>query len=296
MSMEELKQVKEMLAGQGTLAAPSLEEMRAGLDANADAFKPPEGIEVAPTEVGGVPGEWLTCDADGPVLFYLHGGGYVIGSPKSHRHMVGYLAKEMEGRALVIDYRLAPEHPFPAATDDALAAYKGLLDQGIPSSKIAVAGDSAGGGLTMATLLQIRDADLPAPACGMCYSPWVNLKNDGESFKTRADVDPMLSDKSMINNMSKHYAERTGYDHPLVSPQFADLSGLPPIMIQVGDHEVLLSDSEELNKNLQAAGVTSDLHVWDNMFHVWQSFWPMLEEGRKALDQSAWFMKRRVGT
>jgi len=273
----------------------SIAEQRARMDGLANFFAVPEGTEVEPAVVGGVKGEWVRArharrDA---VLLYLHGGGYVIGSPASHRHLLGAVG-EMTGLSLfAADYRLAPEHPFPAAVDDALAAYKGLLALGIAPDKLAIAGDSAGGGLTIATLVAARDAGLPMPACAVCISPWTDLSAGGESHRARAKRDPIVG-KENLDAMAAAYLAGKDAKTPLASPLFADLKGLPPLLIQVGTEEALYDDTTRLKARAEEAGVEVSAESWGGMVHVWHIFHPILSEGRDAIARIASFIKSRI--
>jgi acetyl esterase/lipase len=234
--------------------------------------------------VGGVPGEWqmprvLTGNR---AILYLHGGGYVIGSIATHRDMVGRIADASGARALLLDYRLAPEHPFPAAVEDAVAAYRGLLDAGSKPENIVFAGDSAGGGLTIAALVSLKQQGLPLPAAGICLSPWVDLTFSGESMKTKEEADPLLG-KGPLKWMGDLYLAGQAPESPLASPLFADLTGLPPLLIQVGSEEVLLDDALRLNVAAKAAGINVSLEVWDGMMHVWHLMAAMIPEGKQAI-------------
>jgi len=226
-------------------------------------------------------------------VLYLHGGGYVIGSPRSHRHLAAAIAGAAGTSALLLDYRLAPEHPFPAAVDDAVAAYRWLLDQGIAAGHIAVAGDSAGGGLTVATLLALLNARLPMPAAGVCISPWVDLTCRGESYRSKADVDPIVRSAG-VSEMARAYLATTDPRSPLASPLFADLRGLPPLLIHVGSDEVLLDDAIGLAERAKAAGVDATLEQWDRMIHVWHWFLPMLDEAQAAVASIGSFVRART--
>ncbi len=215
-------------------------------------------------------------------MLYLHGGGYVIGSPRSHRHLAAAIATAAGSSALLLEYRCAPEAPFPAAVDDAVAAYRWLLDQGVSAGGIAIAGDSAGGGLTVATLLALRDAGLALPAAGVCISPWVDLTCSGASYATKAVADPIVK-RAGVDEMARAYLGAADRRTPLASPLFADLRGLPPLLIQVGSEEVLLDDSVQLAERARAAGVDTTLEVWDQMIHVWHWFLPLLDEAEEAV-------------
>ncbi len=234
--------------------------------------------------VGGVKGEWAepAVHSANRTILYLHGGGYVIGSPASHRDMVSAIADAAQARALILDYRLGPEHPFPAAVDDALAAYRGLLQEGCPAQSLFIAGDSAGGGLTIATLLSIKQAGLPLPAAGICLSPWVDLTLESGTMTSKAADDPLLT-PAALRWMRDQYLAGQDPKSTLASPLFADLSGLPPLLIQVGSEEVLLDDSRNLNERARAAGAEVTLEVWDGMMHVWHLMAMMIPEGKQAI-------------
>ncbi len=254
-----------------------------------------ENVTVEAIELGGVPGLKLTpSDAEpGRAILYFHGGGYVIGHPKGHASMVSHIAAASRAVAYSMDYRLAPEAPFPAATDDGLAAYRALLDAGQDADKLVVSGDSAGGGLTMATAIQVRDSGLPTPAGLAPISPWVNLVNDSWSYRTKAESDPMIQ-KAGIDFMAQTYANGADLAQPLISPVNADLSGLPPVLIQVGSEEVLLSDSVLLAERAGGAGVSVTLEVWPEMIHVFHFFHPFLSDAREAITVLGDFVEART--
>ena len=264
-------------------------EQRRGIDKFAEKFPVESAISVAETTLGDVAAERLTANPEGPVLLYLHGGGYVIGSPASHRHLAARLGKEIDGTVYSIDYRLAPESPFPAATHDGLTAYRSLLDI-VPASRIAIAGDSAGGGLAFATALLVRQHNLPLPACLIGISPWVTLETGNESYDKLACVDPSLS-REIAAYFASRYLSGADPRDPLASPLYADLSGLPPTLLQVGDRECFFGDATRMHQSLISAGVDSELRVWKEMFHVWHLYWPMLAEGRAAIGEAAQFIK-----
>lgn len=256
---------------------------------------PPADIKSEQVSASGIDSEWVTAPgakADRVVL-YLHGGGYVIGSVKTHRDLMGRVSRSAQARVLGLNYRLAPENPFPAAVDDAVAGYRWLLGQGYKPSKIAVAGDSAGGGLTVATLVAIREAGLPLPAAGVCQSPWVDLEGIGESMTTRAKVDPVVQ-REGLNGMAQGYLQGKDPRTPLAAPLYADLKGLPPLLIQVGDAETLLDDSNRLTERAKAAGVQVKLEVCPEMMHVWQLFASFLPEGQQAVDVIGKFIAERT--
>ena len=270
-------------------------ERRKAFDAFVAAYPTAPDIVVEPVTANGVPAEWTTApDADHScAMLYLHGGGYVIGSVKTHRDLMARLSRAAKARVLGLNYRLAPEHPFPAAVDDAVAGYKWLLAQGAKPGRIAVAGDSAGGGLTAATLVAIRDAKLPTPAAGALLSPWVDLEGIGESMTTRAKIDPVVQKEGLVG-MAAAYLQGQNARTPLAAPLYADLKGLPPLLIQVGDAETLLDDSKRLEARAKAAGVSTKLEVWPEMIHVWQLFASFLPEGQQAIEGIGKFVIERT--
>ena len=245
---------------------------------------------------GGVTAEWVTAEgaSDSRVVLYLHGGGYIIGSPRTHRALMAKLSQDAGARVLGLDYRLAPEHPFPAPVEDAVAAYHWLLNEGYDPGRIAVAGDSAGGGLAVAALVQSRYLGLPMPAAAVCISPWVDMEGLGESMETRAKADPMVGKENLMIS-AKTYLGGSDPKAPLAAPLYADLRGLPAILIQVGDAEVLLDDSTRLAGVAREAGVEVQMHVWDDMIHVWHLFAPILPEGQQAISQAGEFIKKHTG-
>ena len=254
-----------------------------------------EGVSHSEVKAGGVPSEWAQVPgaAQDRALLYLHGGGYCAGSLKTHRSLVSQIAKTFKGRVLAIDYRLGPEHKFPAAVDDAVAAYRFLLEQGIKPSHLAIAGDSAGGGLTMATLLALRDKKIPLPAAAWPISPWVDLEGRGASLKTKAESDLIVTADGLHNYAEAYAGARRG--EPLASPVNANLAGLPPLLIQVGSAEVLLDDSLTLAQKAGAADVDVKLEIWPHMPHVWHIFAPMLSEGRDAIAGATLWLNARLG-
>ena len=244
----------------------------------------------------GVPAEWSIAPGSdaGRVLLYLHGGGFSVGSIVSHRAMVTETGRAARARTLAIDYRRTPEHAFPAALDDAIAAYRWLLAQGVQPGRVAIGGDSAGGGLTIAVMTALRDRGLPMPACGWCISPWVDMEARGDSFATKAAVDPMIS-RDYILELAGWYLGGTSPRTPLAAPINADLSGLPPLLIQVGSAETLFDDAIAIAARAGAAEVRVTLEVWPNMIHAWPLFFQQLSDGRRAIAAAGAFIAAGTG-
>jgi acetyl esterase/lipase len=273
----------------------TLPEMRKGWDdifANVDYTV---GAKAEKVDAGGVRAEWITAPgaAADRAIVYLHGGGYVLGSIHSHRDMCERLSRAAQARVLSLDYRLAPEHPFPAAVDDARAAYLWLLAQGFSPKRIAIAGDSAGGGLTFATLLALKKHGDPMPACATPLSPWVDLEGTGESMVSKDAVDPMVH-KPMIQQMGTTYVQSGNLRDPLAAPLYGDLTGLPPMLIQVGERETLLDDARRMADKAKKAGVDCTLEVWPGQIHVWQIFASKLDEGEEAIQKLGAFVRKHA--
>jgi epsilon-lactone hydrolase len=238
-----------------------------------------------------LPADWVGKADSKNVILYFHGGGYIVGSRTTHRSMVRQLCKEANCRALLIDYRLAPEHPFPAALDDAYLVYDWLMAQGYGAENIFIAGDSAGAGLTLACLLKLRDEKKPLPRAAGIFSPWTDLTASGDSVKTRDARDPMLSG-SKIPDAAEIYAAGEDLTHPYISPLFADLTGLPPLFVQVGTEEVLFDDADRLVKKAKEAGVQAELEIWQGMPHVHQIAHKLVPEARQALKTMGQFFRQ----
>lgn len=289
--------IRSFLADSG-LDAATIDEQRASMAGMASGAAAPDGIRVRSGTLGGVRAEWLTpvgVETDATVL-YLHGGGYCIGSLDTHRPLAGRIAAATGCTVITLDYRLAPEEPFPAAVDDAVSAYRELLASGTQPSRLAIAGDSAGGGLTVATLLALRAEGTPLPAAAVGLSPWVDLTQTAPSFDTRATVDPMVS-RTGLQVMASAYLGSADPRTPLASPLFAeDLGGLPPIHIEVGDCEVLLDDSTRLAARIEAAGGEVSLTVWPELIHVFQAFaGPLVPEAEESIVLIGGFLARQLG-
>lgn len=258
---------------------------------------PPRGVEIAAADAGGLAADDIAASrsqTDRRVL-YLHGGGYRIGSRKLYRHVTWRIASATRARLVAIDYRLAPEHPFPCALDDAIAAYRWLLANGDDARRIVVMGDSAGGGLTLALLLALRERALPLPGAAVALSPWTDLALTGATLAANAAADPII-DVEELPQFAADYLAGADPRNPFASPLYGDLAGLPPILIQAGSDEVLLDDSVRLAEGLRRANSPVDLHVWPRMFHGWQLFAPLLPESRQAIEQIGAFARRTLDT
>jgi epsilon-lactone hydrolase len=270
----------------------SVAERRERLDALGNAYRTADDIRLQSVSADGVPAEWSTAPgADAArALLYLHGGGFSAGSIVSHRAMVTETGRAAQARTLAIDYRRTPEHPFPAALDDALNAYRWLLAQGVQPSRIAIGGDSAGGGLTLATMVSLRESGLPLPACAWCISPWVDMEARGESYASKAAIDPMISQQYILE-LAGWYLGGVAPRTPLAAPLHADLGGLPPLLIQVGSAETLLDDAIGLASRAAAADVRVTLEVWPHMIHAWPLFHQQLTDGRRAIAAAGSFIR-----
>lgn len=280
------------VSNQAPIAAP-LEVQRQEWEAAVAATNLQLDALITPADLEGVYGEWVTArDSDqAGVLLFLHGGGYNAGSCKTHRAMAARLARAAHVRVLLIDYRLAPEHPCPAAIEDATNAYRWLLRQGITPQQIAIGGDSAGGGLALATLIALRDSGTKGPAAAFLLSPWLDLALRGESMQTRAELDPLTSYND-LREAARLYLGNLEPDDPRASPLYADLHQLPALLIHVGDHEVLRSDATRLSEKAAAAGVPVQLVIRDDMWHVWHAWADELPEARAAITQIGAFLRR----
>ncbi len=270
-----------------------LDQARVRMD-QLDRLPRPRHVDYVDVLVGGVPAIVATPTRVRPDrhLLYIHGGAYVVGSPKSHIAMAANLAKRASATATVIEYRLAPEHVYPAAIDDCVAAYRALITD-VDPALVTIAGDSAGGGAALSTLVSLRDAGDPLPGATYLLSPWTDLTGSGESVISRAEADPMI-DGAKIAESGRVYAGDVPLDDPGVSPLFADLSGLPPLLIQTGMDEVLLSDSTRLADRARQAGVDATLDLAEGMWHVYQMFAPVVPEATDALVRAAVFMRSRT--
>ncbi len=294
MASDELQAIIELLRAQPVIDA-DFPARRANMEAATGLWPVPDGTAAEPVEAGGVPCEWVSTPgvATDRAILYVHGGAYTTGSLVTHRRHVAQLSAAAGASVLNVDYRLAPEHPHPAAVDDAVAAYRWLTTSaGIEPRRVVLCGDSAGGGLAVATLLALRDAGDPVPAGAALISPWTDLTFSGASHDTRLDLDPMCS-RTSLTPSAEAYVGGGDPKGPLISPAHADLAGLPPLLIHVGDHETLLDDSTRLADRASAAGVDVELLVAPEMIHVWHVFAGMVPESDVALaDLGRWIEAR----
>ena len=262
--------------------------------------KTPDNVIVTPLNIprtsgASIPCEWIQMEeaSTKPVLLYFHGGCYVFGGLNGHRDVAWRLAEAGDVRVLLVDYRLAPEHPFPAALEDAIECYRWLLAQGTTPDKIAIGGDSAGGGLSVATLVNIKNLGMPMPNCSILLSPWTDLSLSGDSIGANADSDVMLT-AGALKKTADHYLGQSDHTAPLASPLFADLSGLPATFVQVSESEILLSDAQRLVTKMVDAGGEAMLETWPKMPHVWQILASRVPEGKAAIVKLGEFLKARL--
>lgn len=255
----------------------------------------PADISVEDLSLGGVPAERLSAEgaSNGKAFLYIHGGGFVGGSPRTHRPLTWRFAKEIGIPVYAIDYRLAPEHPFPAGLDDCVAAYRALLDKGYAAKSIIVGGDSAGGNLTLALALRLKAEGLPLPAALICLSPATDMTGTGASRHENAEADSLFVEEMFDSLKPAYYPGRDERD-PFLSPLFGDVSGFPPVLFQVGEREMLRDDSTRMAERLKAAGVEAVLEVWPKVWHVWQLNADMLPEGREAITHITRFARQHL--
>ncbi|HSV68693.1 MAG TPA: alpha/beta hydrolase [Methylibium sp.] len=292
--MNELERLEAMLRARP--ASLAIEQRRAASDALGDLFPLAADVHVEPVDAHGVPAEWTsTPGARTPseVILYLHGGGYVWGSLKSHRHLVSELGRAAAMRTLALDYRRAPEFPFPHALDDAVSGYGFLLDAGFDPRWIAVAGDSAGAGLAVALLVRLKELGLPQPACALLLSPWTDMTATADSYGRNAQRDPVL-DREIMRFLAEQYLGKRSRATPLASPVFADLNGIAPLTIFVGATEALLDDAVALARAAGLADVGVRLEIWPRMFHVWATYHQVLAQGRQAVARAGRLLREAV--
>ncbi|TFG15195.1 MAG: alpha/beta hydrolase [Promethearchaeota archaeon] len=271
-----------------------VQKSREALEDLAKLVKVPKDVKIQKVDIDGMPAEWISAPGteEDKVVLYLHGGGYISGSINSHRELVSSISRVSKARILIIDYRLAPEHPFPAAVEDSTKAFKWLIEnQQINPRNIIIAGDSAGGGLTFATLLNLRDNGMILPVAAIGLSPWTDLGITGETYKTKIKEDPMVSLDGIIFDAILYLGD-TDYKNPLASPLYANLNGLPPILILVGTAELLLDDSRRFAERAKHAGIDITLDIWDDMLHVFPAFAAFAPEGQKGIEKMGEFIKK----
>ena len=280
--MNELERLEAMLRARPAFL--SHEQRRAAYDANGDLFPVAADVRVEPVIASGIPAEWTSTPAARPAraILYLHGGGYAWGSLKSHRHLVSEIGREAAAKTLALEYRRAPEFPFPHALEDAVAGYRFLLDAGFHPRQVALAGDSAGAGLAVALLVRLKELAMPQPACALLLSPWADLTATADSYSRNAKRDPVL-DREIMGFLAQQYLGERPRDTPLASPVFADLRGIAPLTIFVGATEALLDDAIALARVAGLADVRVHLEIWPQMFHVWPNYHQVLAQGRQGV-------------
>jgi len=244
--------------------------------------------------IGNVPAEWFRREDSegGPVILYLHGGGFGLGSVETHRDLVARICRTSRANTLSLEYRLAPEHRFPAQVEDATGAYHWLLDQGIDPERLVIAGDSAGGGLTISTLVNLRDLGTPLPAAGVCLSPWVDLEALGATVDENDRYDYIC--RRALQQYRRRFVADEHVRHPLAAPLYAELHGLPPLLVQAGSAETLLDDSRRIVERARHHGVDVTFRVWEDMIHVWQLFAFMVPQASAAIDEIGTFIRERI--
>ena len=296
MASPELAQLVARLRATKISGAQPIEEMRVSWDTFATAFPPAPDLSLAAVAAGGVPSEWVSAPgADaGRIVLYLHGGGYCIGNLTSCRNFAGRASRAAGARVLSVGYRLAPENPFPAALQDALASYRWLLAQGTPASRIALLGDSAGGGLALATAVSLRDANDPLPAAIVAIGPLTDLAKESPSMKERAHLDPIVTYEGSLTNARRYVGQNGDLKNSLASPLYAALEGLPRILILVGTHECLFDDSTRFASKAKAAQVPIELDIWEDMIHDWPLFADVLPEGRAAIEKIGRYIRGAI--
>jgi acetyl esterase/lipase len=293
MARTEIEAIRELL---GSKPRPTgWAERRQRLDEVGSTWPIVYDIRAEPVDLGGIPGEWSSApgsEDSSQVLMFFHGGGYCSGSILSHRRMVTEAGRKAGRRTLAVGYRLAPEHPFPAALEDALKAWRFLAEQGIAARDIAVGGDSAGGGLTVVLMNHLRDTGMELPGCAWLVSPWTDLALTGSTLATKESVDPLIHEAYLRELVEAYLPEGMDRKDPRVSPLYANLSGLPPMLIQVGSDETLLADATRLAAAAGSAAVPVTLEVWPHMIHAWPLWNARLELGREALAHAGAFIRQ----
>ena len=293
MPSKELEAVIDLLTSRQQGSKLTIQDARAGKTIFMRNIGCDTQVDVTSVDANGVPAEWVAAPNanDNSAVLFLHGGAYISGSIESNRELAARISKSTRSRVLNIEYRLAPENPFLAAIEDATDAYRWVLDQGIDPAQIAIAGASAGGGLTVAALVSFRDSGSPMPACAVCISPWVDLECIGETMTSKAGVDPMIQRDGLVG-IANIYLNGPDPRTPLAAPLHVDLTGLPPTLVLIGTWETLLSDSTRLVEKAESAGVDVTLEQWDEMIHVWPISAPVLPDGQQAIDRIGEFVRQ----
>ena len=293
MPSKELQAVIDLLTSRQQASKLTIQDARAGKTIIMRNIGCDTQVDVTSVDANGVLAEWVAAPNanDNCAVLFLHGGAYILGSIESNRELAARISKSTRSRVLNIEYRLAPENPFLAAVEDATDAYRWVLDQGIDPAQIAIAGASAGGGLTVAALVSFRDSGSPMPACAVCISPWVDLECIGGTMTSKAGVDPMIQRDGLVG-IANIYLNGPDPRTPLAAPLHVDLTGLPPTLVLVGTWETLLSDSTRLVEKAESAGVDVTLEQWDEMIHVWPIYAPVLPEGQQAIDRIGEFVRQ----
>ncbi len=293
MPSKELQAVIDLLTSRQQASKLTIQDARAGKTIFMRNIGCDTQVDVTSVDANGVLAEWVAAPNanDNCAVLFLHGGAYILGSIESNRELAARISKSTRSRVLNIEYRLAPENPFLAAVEDATDAYRWVLDQGIDPAQIAIAGASAGGGLTVAALVSFRDSGSPMPACAVCISPWVDLECIGGTMTSKAGVDPMIQRDGLVG-IANIYLNGPDPRTPLAAPLHVDLTGLPPTLVLVGTWETLLSDSTRLVEKAESAGVDVTLEQWDEMIHVWPIYAPVLPEGQQAIDRIGEFVRQ----
>ncbi|MGW7240769.1 alpha/beta hydrolase [Streptomyces sp. NPDC054804] len=292
MSGQQRSDLDEMLRHAPLDVGGDVAEARAAFHTMMTSIPLPPDVTTTPGRLGGVPVVTVETPGGDPsdVVLYFHGGAYAIGSAADAAGLAADVSRRVGARAVCVEYRLAPDNPFPAAVEDAVAAYRALLDRGVLAARTAFVGESAGGGLAVATLVALKEAGLPQPSSAAVFSPWADLTVSGASASGKAALDPALTPQA-LRTRARDYLGTTPGTEPLASPVFADLTGLPPLLVQVGSHEILLDDAVRLAARAAAADVRVDLQVWPQVPHVFQSFAVMLDEAGEALESAAAFTR-----
>ncbi|MHA1932263.1 MAG: alpha/beta hydrolase [Promethearchaeota archaeon] len=295
MVSEGMKRIIKLLKQQGEQETKKrVEDSRNSMEQMASMEKIPDDVKIEEITVSGIPSIWISTPevVKEQVILYLHGGGYALGSINTHKTLGAKISRSSKSRVLMINYRLAPENPYPAALEDSVTVYQWLIDdEGIDPKNIVISGDSAGGGLTAASILKIRDLSIALPAGGVLLSPWTDLDGTGNSVRTKRRIDPYL-DASELFFMANLYIGDEDPKNPYISPLYADLKGIPPLLIQVGTAEIILDDSTRFAEKAKSAGVDVTLDVWEDMIHVFQAFAFWAPEGKQAIEKIGEFIQK----